>query len=65
LASIPKDKAHNLTNIFFISCSNRTSAVPMSGPIVDNLKLLEGGIRVFDSVLMSEDLVIASVICLQ
>jgi hypothetical protein len=64
LASIPKDKAHNLTNIFFISCSNRTSAVPMSGPIVDNLKLLEGGIRVFDSVLMSEVLVIAPVICL-
>lgn len=64
LACLPKEKAHSTTNIFFVTCSNRTNALQMSESIVDDLKQLEMGVRIFDTVLKREVMVVAPVICL-
>ena len=64
LACVPKDRAHDLSNIFFIACSNRTSAMQMTGPIVEDLKLLEEGVCVYDSVFERDVVVVAPVLCL-
>uniref|UniRef100_A0A1X7UZ35 Uncharacterized protein n=1 Tax=Amphimedon queenslandica TaxID=400682 RepID=A0A1X7UZ35_AMPQE len=64
LACLPTEKAHDTTNIFFVACSNRTTAIPISESFIDDLKSLEKGIRVFDCVWQEEVLVIAPVICL-
>lgn len=47
LAGIPKDAIHESSNIYFVACSNRTSANEMTGPIVDELIKLENGIQVW------------------
>jgi hypothetical protein len=64
LACLPRNTAQELSNIFLVCCSNRTNAIQMTGPIVDNLLTLEKGIRVYDSPLKTDVLVIAPVICL-
>lgn len=64
LACLPKYEARKINNIHFVGCSNRLSALEMSDPIVEDLCMLERGIRVYDSFLRTEILVIAPVICL-
>ena len=64
LACLSKYKAREVTNIFFIGCSNRISADKMTAPIVEDLLTLEKGILVYDSFTMSTVLVISPVICL-
>ena len=63
LACLPKHESRMFTNIHFVGCSNRLSALEMSGPIVEDLCMLEAGIRVYDCFLKYEILVIAPVIC--
>ena len=64
LACLPREKAHKSANIFFISVSNRTNALHMSDAIVQDLLSLEDGIRVYDSALHSDVIVVSPVICL-
>ena len=64
LACLPRSTAQKSSNIFLVSCSNRASALQMTGPIVDDLHTLEKGIRVYDSFLKTDIFVIAPVICL-
>lgn len=58
LACLPKEYARD---IYFI-CSNRTNAVQMSEPLVNDLLSLEKGIHVYDCLTKSEVLVLAPVI---
>ena len=64
LANLPKHEAQAFTNIHFVACSNRISAKKMSGPIVNDLCLLEKGVCMYDSFLETDVLAIAPVICL-
>ena len=48
LACLPKHESRMFTNIHFVGCSNRLSALEISGLIVEDLYMLEEGIRVYD-----------------
>lgn len=63
LANLPKHEAQAFTNIHFIARSNGISAKEMSGPIINDLCLLEKGICVHDAFLDTDVLLIAPVIC--
>ena len=41
LACIPKHEARKVTNIHFVGCSNRLSAMEISSPIVEDLCMLD------------------------
>lgn len=64
LACLPKKEGRELPNIFFVGCSNRLPATEMCTPIADDLRKLEKGVFMFDSVMKANVLVIAPVICL-
>ena len=63
LAGLQQKEAHKFQNIHFVSCSNRLSALQMADPLVEELKQLENGIKVFDALSQSYIFVIAPVIC--
>ena len=63
LACLPKHEVRHFTNIHLICCSNRHSAVDMSGPIVEDLLMLEEGMIIYDSFMKTDVYVIAPVIC--
>ena len=48
LARLTKYEPRMFTNIQFVPCLNRLSALKMSGAIVEDLCMLEVGIRVYD-----------------
>ena len=50
LAGLPREESVKFPNVHFISCSNRLSALEMADPLVQDLKILEKGIKVYDSV---------------
>uniref|UniRef100_A0A1X7V5E9 Uncharacterized protein n=1 Tax=Amphimedon queenslandica TaxID=400682 RepID=A0A1X7V5E9_AMPQE len=59
LACLPKEYAQD---IYLLCCSNRTNAVQMSEPLVNDLLSLEKGICVYDYLTKSDILVLAPVI---
>uniref|UniRef100_A0A1X7UVS3 C2H2-type domain-containing protein n=1 Tax=Amphimedon queenslandica TaxID=400682 RepID=A0A1X7UVS3_AMPQE len=62
LACLPLDSSHDISNIYFMCCSNRCDALQMAGPVAADLCRLELGIQVHDSFLHTDILVIAPVI---
>lgn len=64
LAGLPKSENAKVENIHLISASNKLSAISMSGPIVEDLIMLEKkGMVAFDASMNCDVLVIARVIC--
>ena len=63
LAGLPRKESVKFQNVHFISCSNRLSALEMTEPLVEDLKMLEKGIKVFDALTESEIFVVAPVLC--
>ena len=55
--------ARKVEHIHFVACSNKVSAVGMADALVEDLKALEGGVRVYDAYAGTEVLLIAPVIC--
>ena len=65
LAGLPRAENSQLENIHFICCSNETSGVEMTAPIVEDLIGLEmDGIIVYDAYLKQEVLAVAPVLCI-
>ena len=62
LAGLPQSESRKLTNIHFLSCSNRVCTLDMAGPIVEQLKALEEGIDAYDAELKTTVLLLAPVI---
>ena len=50
-------------NIHFISCSNCLSALEMADPLVQDLKMLEKGIKVFDAFCGYDIFIVTPVLC--
>lgn len=63
LAGLPLHEARKVEHIHFLACSNKLSAIQMAGALVEDLKALERGIRVFDAHTGTDVLLIAPVIC--
>ncbi len=61
LAGLPVHEVRLFHNIHFISCSNQLSAMELTGPMVEDLLLLEKGCTVYDALLKTNVLVIARV----
>ena len=57
---LPQAEKNKLENIHFICCSNKVGSLSMAEPIVKELKRLESGVRMFDSMLMQEVLVLGA-----
>lgn len=62
LACLPKSEVRQFSNIHLVCCSNRSSAMEMTGPIAEDLILLEKGMIMYDSVMKMDVYVIAPVI---
>ena len=62
MACLPLDSSNDISNIYFMCCSNRCDALQMASPIAADLCRLELGIQVHDSFLHTDILVIAPVI---
>ena len=56
-------EARKIENIHLLSCSNHVSVLDMAVPITDDLKQLEEGIEIYDSLLKRNIIVIAPVLC--
>lgn len=64
LAGLSKKENSKLHNIHFICCSNKTSVVELSEPVVEELKVLEEvGIEAYDAGLQTDVLLVAPVLC--
>ena len=63
VAGLPLCEARKIENIHFLSCSNRVSVLDMAVPITDDLKQLEEGIEIYDSLLKRNIIIIAPVLC--
>lgn len=63
LAGLPRHFNAKMENIHFIAASNKVSAIALARPIVEDLKMLENGVRMFDAKLKQEVLVVCPVIC--
>lgn len=48
LACLPLDSSNDISNIYFMCCSNRCNALQMASPIAADLCRLELGIQVYD-----------------
>ena len=62
-AGLPSEETNRLHNIYYITCSNKLSAIDMSPPLVDDLLQLETGIIVHDVATLQDIFVIAPVMC--
>lgn len=63
LAGLQKSENAKTENIHFIAASNQISAIDMTGAIVEDLKLLEKGMIMYDAHMKQRVLVLAPVIC--
>ena len=63
LAGLPREESMKFQNIHFISCSNYLSALEMADPLVQDLKMLEKGIKVFDAFSGSDIFIVTPVLC--
>ena len=64
MANLPSKQFHQFSNIHFLCCSNKISALDMSEALVDELLQLEQGIILYDSYLKRNVFVKAPVICI-
>ena len=64
MANLPLKMARQFSNIHMLCCSNRVSALDMTGALVEELLQLEQGVVLFDSHLNSNVVVVAPVICI-
>ena len=64
MANLPLKMARQFSNIHMLCCSNRVSALDMTGALVEELLQLEQGVVLFDSHLKSNVVVVAPVICI-
>ena len=61
LACLPVSEARMFHNMHFLTCSNRLSSLEIAGPLVEDLKVLEKGFVLYDSLLQKDVMVIAPV----
>lgn len=64
MANLPSKESHQFSNVHFLCCSNKVSALDMTEALVDQLLQLEGGVILYDSFLKGNVFVRASVICI-
>ena len=64
LAGLPRHLNSQLHNIHFLSCSNKVDCMEMTLPIAQDLRRLEEGVVMFDSLEGRDVLVIAPVIAI-
>ena len=64
LAGLPRHLNSQMQNIHFIACSNKADCLDMAPTIVDDLKLLEDGLVMFDSMLGKDVFVAAPVLAI-
>lgn len=56
---LPQSERNRLENVHFLCCSNKVDALSLAKPLVDNLRLLEGGMEMYDAVEKQSVLVMA------
>ena len=64
LAGLPLEQNTKLQNINFVCTSNKVPVMEIAYPLVDQLKILEDGIIVYDAYFSSKVIVVAPIICI-
>ena len=64
LAGLPLEQNTKHQNIHFVCTSNKVPVMEMANPFVDELKILEDGIIVYDAYLCCKVIAVAPIICI-